>query len=535
MQTRLWSSLIVMLLAGGCAPGVRFADRAVLWKDTDDKPVPMPAPREPPYHWIAIRDAAFLPLDRSLSLDYAREATNVNAVDETPDSSWWTDRRRVPGQARPRNLGEEEMARGAFLDRPRPVMPLTVTKGKDKGGNLGFIVKDALGRQFAIKIDPPDYVSLETSTEVVVSRLAWAGGWNVPAESIIDLHVGDLLLSPKASTVNESGDKVPLDKEHFRELLARAPTAADGSIRALASLWIEGSIIGPYTYYGRQADDGNDRIPHQDRRDLRGYGVFCAWVNNIDTTDINTLDSYVGDKGRGHVVHWQQDVGGSFGGRAGGAMDYWMGSDTYFSPGRIVGSFLSFGIAYRAWEGETVRGRRARMLALYPEVGWFDDVSFEPRDWAPIFDNPAFIRATPRDRYWAAKRILQIGQDELRAAIAEGRYRRAAAERLFEVLWHRREKILRGYLSDVPPLDYFRVENGQLCWDDLWISAGFAGDHSSEYEADGRAIPVDAPRCAPVGSGYRIVALRVRHPGQRRLSAPVKVHLVDRRIVGVER
>jgi len=527
--------LMMLLFAPACAPPVRFADRAILWKDPDDKPIAMPQPRDPPYHWVAIRDAVFNPLDQTLAIDYSHEAVNVNAVDETPDSTWWTDRMRVPGQARPRVLSPDEIARGAFGDVPRPKLPLTVTKGKEKGGTLGFIVKDALGRQFAIKIDPPGYVSLNTSTEVVVSRLAWAGGWNVPAESILDLHVGDLILSPKATTTDAEGNKRPLDAERYRTTLARAPMSPDGTIRALASLWIEGKIVGPYAYQGRRPDDANDRVAHEDRRDLRGYGVFSAWVNDVDTTEANTLDSYVGEKGRGHLVHFQQDVGGSLGSRAAEPMFYWMGSDTYFSAGRLLASLLSFGLVRRAWEGEDVRARRARMLALYPEIGWFDDLSFEPRQWHPIFDNPAFARATARDRYWGAKRLLQIGEPEMRAAIAEGRYRPAAAERLFETLWTRRQKILRAYLSDVPALDYFRVENGALCWDDLWIRAGFDGEHSADYSANGQFIAGDQPSCAPVGGGYRVMALKVKRSGDRRFSREVRVHLIDRRIVGIER
>lgn len=521
--------------AVGCRPGARFADRAILWKDPDDKPIPMPKLRDPPYHWVAIRDAAFKPLDRALALDYGRESVNVNAVDETPDSSWWSDRRREAGSGRPRGLTGDEMKRGAFGEQPPPQLPLTVTKGKSKGGNLGFVVKDALGRQFAIKFDPPGYVALETSTEVVVSRLAWAGGWNVPAESIVDLRLGDLILSPRATTNNAAGDKIPLDAEHFRELMARAPMSTDGTMRAMASLWIEGTPLGPYAYFGRRRDDPNDRVPHEDRRDLRGYGVFSAWVNNIDTTEANTFDSYVGDRGRGHVVHWQQDVGGAFGSRAGGAMEYWMGSDTYFSPGQMLESLFSFGIVNRAWEGEGVHARRARMLALYPELGWFEGDSFEPQKWHPIFDNPAFERATARDAYWGAKRVVQIGEGELRAAISEGRYRAAAADKLFQILWKRREAIARAYFAIQPPLDYFRVEKSQLCWDDLWITAGLDAEHSADYEANGRPVMRDEARCAPVGQGYQVVALAVRRNGERRFSPPVKVHLIDRRIVGVER
>ena len=529
-------ALLMMMLLCGCAPQVRFADRAILWKDPDDQPVAMPAVRDPPYHWVAIRDAVFAPADQVLAIDYTRESVNVNAVDEVPDSTWWTDRSRVPGQARPHLLSPAEMARGAFGDEPQPALPLTVVKGKNRGGTLGFIAKDALGRQFAIKIDPPGYVSLNTSTEAVVSRLAWAAGWNVPAESILDLRVGDLVLSPKATTTDADGHKHPLDAEKFRLLLAKAPQSPDGTIRALASLWIAGKIVGPYTYLGRRRDDGNDRIAHEDRRDLRGYGIFSAWVNNVDTTEANTLDSYVGAPGRGHLVHYQQDVGGSFGSRAAEPMFYWMGGDTYFSLGRMLGSLFSFGIGHRAWEGEAVRARRARLLALYPELGWYDDAGFDPRRWHPIFDNPAFERATRRDRYWGAKRILELGEPELRAAIAEGHYRAPAAERLFEILWSRRQKILRDYFGETPPLDYFRVESGQLCWDDLWITAGLDDERSADYLADGRLVARDQPRCAPVAArGYRVVVVRVRRNGERHFSPEVRVHLIDRRIVGVER
>ncbi|HXU68270.1 MAG TPA: hypothetical protein VN947_03025 [Polyangia bacterium] len=528
-------ALLMMLVVSGCAPHVRFSDRAILWHDPDDKPIPVPAPRDPPYHWVAIRDAVFNPLDQVLAIDFTKESVNVNAVDEVPDSSWWSDRTRVPGQARPRALTPDEMARGAFGDAPRPKPPLTITKGKEKGGNLGFIVKDALGRQFAIKIDPPGYVSLDTSTEVVVSRLAWAAGWNVPAESILDVHPGDLVLSPKATVTNALGQKKPLDAERWRKLLARAPMSPDGTIRLLASLWIDGIIVGPFAYEGRRRDDANDRVAHQDRRDLRGYGVFSSWVNDVDTTEANTLDSYVGERGRGHLVHYQQDVGGSFGSRAAEPMFYWMGSDTYFSGGRILGSLASFGIASRPWEGDDVRARRARLLALYPELGWYDDFGFDPRHWHPIFDNPAFERATARDRYWGAKRLVLLGEPQLRAAIAEGRYRPAAAERLYTVLWRRRDAILRAYLREVPALDWFRVDKGALCWDDLWIVAGLDGPATAEYSVDGVTRPRGSPLCAPVGGGRRTVALRVRRGGERTLSREVKVHLVDRRIVGVER
>lgn len=528
MTTR-WLA-ISLLIAAGCGAG-RFADRAILWHDPDDRPAPLPHKEEPDYHWIAIRDVAILPVDRTLTLDYGREATNVNALDEAPDSAWWVDRRRVDN-GRPRVLTDDEIARGQFGDQPLPQKPLTVIKSKDSGANIGFIVKDALGRQFAVKVDPPGLIGMDTSTEVVVSRLAWAAGWFVPAEALLDLDPDDLQLSPKATTIDAHGNKIPLDRARFQKIMAKAPFQDDGTIRALASLWIEGTILGPYAYYGRRHDDKNDRIDHQNRRDLRGYGVFCAWVNNIDTTDINTLDSYIGKPGHGHVVHWQQDVGGSFGARAANPIDYWMGFDTYLSLSRMLESFFTLGTWLRAWSSDEVRTRRAREIAAFPELGFFDAEHFDPRIWHPIFDNPAFERATRRDNYWGAKRVLQIGPSELRAAIAVGRYRKVAAERLFDVLWQRRQAVARAYLRETSPLDNFTVAGRRICWDDLWIDAGLDVPGSALYAVDGRE---QLARCVEVGDGYQVVTLRARRPHERRFGPSVRVHLVDHRLVGVER
>ncbi len=173
-------------------------------------------------------------------------------------------------------------------------------------------------------------------------------------------------------------------------------------------------------------------------------------------------------------------------------------------------------------------------MATHPAIGFFESRGFDPRRWHPIFDNPAFVRATARDRYWAAKRIVAFDERELRAAIAQGKYREGSAERLFQVLWERRQAVARAYLSEVAPLDHFRVEGGRLCWDDLWIDAGLDGEGSAAYRANGRELE---ERCAGVGrgGGYRIVKLAARRQGERRFGPEVKVHLIDQRIVGVER
>jgi hypothetical protein len=381
-----------------------------------------------------------------------------------------------------------------------------------------------------IKFDPRQRAGLVSSTEVVVTRLAWASGWRVPSEQIVDLRDEDLRVAPDAWAPDEYDRRIHVNDQWVRAQLAEAGRLADGRMRAVASRWIEGDIIGNFAWYGREKQDVNDTIDHENRRSLRGFGVWAAWVDDVDTMENNTLDTYVDRR----VLHYQQDVGGSFGTFAGRQSDVFVGYETYFSPARIFGSFLSLGIRPRRWEG------RARIVKL-SEVGDFEAARFEPRQWRPILDNPAFVRQTERDRYWGAKRVIAFNENEVRNAVAAGHYSPVAAEYVARTLWARRERIARAYLSPVAPLDYFRFNGDQLCFADLWIDAGLGGDGGTEYAAHERTTVVSTGRCIAVEprAGYRVVELRARRPGERKFGPAVAVHFIEddggRRIVGVAR
>src|SRR5207247_796047 len=115
----------------------------------------------------------------------------------------------------------------------------------------------------------------------------------------------------------------------------------------------------------------NDRYAHENRRDLRGFGVWAAWVDDVDIIENNTLDSYVGEPGRGHVVHYQLDVGGSFGEFANAPAPYWMGDQSYFQLGPVLRSLGLMGIVPYRWEDERWQRRRRALLEQYPEFGGF--------------------------------------------------------------------------------------------------------------------------------------------------------------------
>jgi hypothetical protein len=549
--------LALALALAACTPDVRFPDRAILWREPDDAPIAMPKERETWGTWMGVRDTIFAPADRVLALDGGRESENVNALDEVPDSTWFRDPRRVvdaSGAVRLRELGAEALTRGRIGADVTPVPPYTVTRGKAAGANAGFVVKDARGVKYAFKFDPPGLAGLDTSTEVVVARLAWAAGWLVPDETLVDVRPSELVLAPDAKSKDGLDRTVPFSREAFDRAVAHLPRQPGGTLRAIASRWIEGRAIGPFTWFGRRADDPNDRVPHEDRRDLRAFGVFSAWVNNVDALETNTFDTYVGKNGRGHVEHYQQDVGGAFGARAVGPVQFWMGSDVYLSPRRILTQTLTLGIAPRPWDGERVRRERAELDAKWPELGFFDADHFDARGWEPVLENPAFARQTARDRYWGAKRIAAFSDGELRAAIATGRYRPETAERLFDVLSRRRRMLLRAAFGDVAALDAFAVDARGLCFDDLWLRAGLGGSARYTAHEHGAALDVrpaataaatadaraTATACValPPRDGYRVIVLAVRRAGER-TDARARVHLVEdageRRIVGVDR
>ncbi|HWE29006.1 MAG TPA: hypothetical protein VHB97_13450, partial [Polyangia bacterium] len=384
-------------------------------------------------------------------------------------------------------------------------------------------------------------LGLTTQTELVVTRLAWAVGWLVPGLVIVDIPPDTLLLSPKAYAKDKYGEKQPFSHEQLAKLVAKIPRRPDGSIRLLVSRWLEGVNIGEFAYKGRRHDDPNDVIDHEQRRVLRAFGVFCSWVNDVDTLQNNTLDMYQGKPGEGHIVHYEQDVGGSFGNFAGVPEAYWSGTETFFDAGLVVRSLLTLGFWPRVWDDAEYRARKDALRDAWPEIGNFSAERFVPRKWEPAIENAAFVRMTERDRYWGAKRIVAIDGDELRAAIGAGKYRPGAGEHLFDILWKRRALIARDFFSRVAALDHFALDKAgrSLCFDDLWIEAGLGGENATAYESDPDVVV--SGRCAtlPAGAGYRIVSLAARRPGERHAGARVRVHLIQEagksRIIGVER
>ena len=395
--------------------------------------------------------------------DYEGPARNVNTMQEVPESSWYNWRHY-----------HERMSIPALKRGPNPQTgagpapgPWTVVSTKEEGKSVGMQITDRRGDRYLLKFDPPRHIELSTGAEVVVTKIFYALGYNVPQNYAVSFRPERL----------ELGEEVSIGREDLRELLGKAAQYPDGRVRAVASKFLEGEPIGPFQYHGTRQDDGNDIFPHESRRELRGMRVFAAWLNHVDARSINSFDAVVNDispttgDSAQYVRHHLLDFGTTLGGGPLGPKDRWQGYEYGIQPGRMALRAATLGFAGAPW------------LSIeypdYPSIGHIEAEHFDPTEWKPLYPNPAFQRMDKADAFWAARQVMHFTDEELRALVATGRYSDSEAEAyLAETLMKRRDKIGRAYLGYGGGLDRFRVENGasgtRLVFEDLLATHGLA-------------------------------------------------------------
>lgn len=428
------------------------------------------------------------------------EAVNVDPLDEVANSTWFMNRNAAEA------LQPEQVRRGPQAgDGPRP--PLTVTDVDPEGVTPKFNVEDADGVTYIVKLDPPEHAELASGAEVVATQLLWAAGYNTPENYALVFDPGDLELADDLEAVFFDEDSLPVeyevgaDEEDEQELTLevfireffRGRSRSAGGFRALASRFLEGIPKGPFNYAGVRADDPNDVIPHEHRRELRGLYVMEAWLNQTDTKSGNSLDMFIlhpdspedEEPGRfGHLRHNLIDFGSSLGSAAVRPHTPRHGQENEVDLGAIGKRFITLGFWRLPWQSE------ADTMSL-PSVGYFSSKNFDPLGWKPNMPNPAFDNMTDRDGYWGAKLVMSFTDPQLFAAVEAGRYSDPAAARaILRTLQERRDMTGRAWFSRVSPLDDPRIEGGALVFDDLWIRH-FGGLAQYRWEFDWEAPDPD--------------------------------------------
>lgn len=501
--------------ASGPRTTPRFYDDDPIARSVDTQDASKVQPREISLMFDAVINLFGQPGQRTVG-----RAASVNTIDEVPDSSWFTNR------AGSRPITPEEMFRGVNDDQGPQPGTWTVSR-KSSGVSPGFTITDPAGHRYFVKFDPPGEPELGTGAETVVTRLYHALGYHVPQVSIGSLRREYLVVGRNATVLLPNGNRRAMRGSDIDEQLGRAERNPDGSYRVILSQALEGRPLEGFKYEGTRDDDPNDIVPHEDRRELRGLRVFSAWVNHTDAKAINSMDMLVTEGGRSYVRHHLLDFNASLGSAGIGLRDRRDGYEYLAETGPTWKALPAFGLYVRPW-----------MTIDYPEfrgVGRFEAKQFVPEEWRPRVPNPAYIRSRPDDTFWAARKLMALGDDLVRAAVRAGKYTDPAAERfLGDALIERRDKIGRAFLTAVNPvIDPKLAADGTLSFGNAAVQYGFApalaaykvtwhrfdnasgevepiGD--SEGTADAVAPPASLPAAAGAFVRADIAAVNGAHP-----------------------
>jgi hypothetical protein len=355
-----------------------------------------------------------------------------------------------------------------------------VSAAKPDGANPGFFIKAPDGTRYLLKFDGPDQPMRATSADVIGSKLYHAFGYHVPCNEVVYFSPERLVISPTATRKNDYGETVPITPADVAMVLSKAIRTSKGLLRASASRFVPGKPLGPFRYEGTRADDPNDVVPHELRRELRGGRLFAAWLNHFDSREQNTLDVWVEEGGRTHVRHYYLDWGDSFGSAwPSDKVTRRFGHSGYLDFDQVFVDLVTLGTLHRPWNG-VEKGRQ-------PEVfGYFDERAFVASKWRGGYPNPAFERMSDADALWATRILARFSDADVRAAVAAGQLDDQAAEALAQILIGRRDRILREYLGRLSPLTRFTVAAPRggaqdLCFEDDGLRAGLADPAQTSY------------------------------------------------------
>ncbi|MBI3461644.1 MAG: hypothetical protein HY000_01085 [Planctomycetes bacterium] len=268
-----------------------------------------------------------------------------------------------------------------------PVGKITITKEKKSGTSEGFFGKDERGVEYIFVFDPPFNPEMQTTADHVGSTLTRLMGWRVPKTVVC--------------TVTGTG------KPEY-----------DGR-RAVASVAVK-KIKGGWTYRS-----------FRDRREVRALLVVGAWLNNVDQSEHNTATT---EPAPGVYTYYNWDYGAALGSFTFRPKWPRLGWQHLWAP---VSKPLAE-ITGPPWETHY----RVHSAA----VGYFTP-NFDPDRWTPFYPNLGFSDVTLADRRWAAERIAQISDQQIRTIVESAKFTYASdAEYVIATLIARRDCVAGRYL-----------------------------------------------------------------------------------------
>jgi hypothetical protein len=479
--------LFLVVAATGCAASDRaFPLRDPITVDTDMRPVTVachvsPTPKAPhdvscapevyvsPLIWDGTDNLVFRPLSESLGVVHHGEAVNANSLDEVADSSWFTNRI------------------GTHLMSPEEVGTWLIDHGKTDGSSPGFRVNIPGKGKYLFKGEPADQPEHPSAASVIGAAVYEAVGFNTSCEQIVYFRPSLLKLAPGLERKGNFGAMEPFDQKVVDKILADSPHRGS-LVRMQASAWLPGYLIGPFRYTGTRADDPNDIIPHDDRRELRGGRLLAAWLDHFDAREQNSMDTWMTDahegKGKptaspGHVVHYYLDTSDCLGSEwAWEEISRRLGYSYVADWGDMARDLITLGIPTRPWD----RVRREKGLETF---AFFNVKDFEADQWKNEYPNAAFSRMTERDGAWMARILAHFTPEMVEALGRASKFSDSRkSDYLTSVLQGRLDRILERYLMRLSPLAGVHVTGtDRLCADDLAAARHLRPPSDFRYDA----------------------------------------------------
>lgn len=453
----------------------KFFDDDPLWHEPLSQNVDEATRYEPDLTYLNLVNLFGRPGDPVLG----QRAKNVNTVDEVLDGAYYINR---AGRI---ELTPEIVARAANTDDGPAPGPWTVISAKSDGITPGFTIRDSSGVVWFLKFDPPGYRGMATGSEIVGAKLFWALGYHTTEYHLARLERSKLQIAETANITPPGEVRRPMRLDDIDWLLERAEPEPDGTFRVIASKAAPGRPVGRIRFDGTRKDDPNDVVPHEHRRELRGYFVFAAWLNHVDAKDTNSLATLVNENGRTYIRRHLLDFGSILGSAGIGPREGWQGYETLVEPPKeILKRMVSLGLRIPQW-------RRLRFFEA-PSIGRIPahHEAWHPERWQPHVTNAAFRHARADDKFWAASKLAVVDEAMVRAAVAEGRFDDSVGEEaLVQMILERRTRILEAYLPAINPVVSPQLSpKGRLTFRNLAVDAGVsappAGYRASWYRFD---------------------------------------------------
>ena len=230
---------------------------------------------------------------------------------------------------------------------------------KNDGVMPGFTVRDSAARSgssSSIRDIPPWRRARRSSSR------GSSGASGITSGHLATLSIDQLTIDEQARITPPSGKSVP-----SRCRTSSSPCGGRTARRTDRAVWSparrSGRVIGGFRFYDTRSDDPNDVIPHEHRRELRGYGTFAAWLNHVDSKSINTLDTVVEQDGRQVVRHHLLDFGSAIGSAGVYPRATYEGWEYLVEGKKTLAGMPSFGFYIKDWRTMPVYGTRGRSVS----------------------------------------------------------------------------------------------------------------------------------------------------------------------------